>query len=202
MISYLWYKKQMKVMDADDTETWITVKGNHIPVKKGQSKSEAVKEFISKKSDKEMSKRENEPKSLGESLKKVVSQVEKNKQLYGEYKKQESAEKYKKLNSERSNKPKTIGESAKKVVANVKLSKIDDVDEEVGFPMLEIASNDVEFGKNSSENRSKLLKSIKESEHENADIMKEIVSDLPDESFKNEDSFRKSVGNIMKKFKD
>ena len=202
MISYLWYKKQMKVMDADDTETWITVKGNHIPVKKGQSKSEAVKEFISKKSDKEMSKRENESKQLGESLKKVVSQIEKNKQLYGEYKKQKSAEKLKKLNSERSNKPQTIGEAAKKVVTNVKLSKIDDVDEEIGFPMLEIAENDVKFGKNVSENRSNLLNAIKESKHENSDVMKEIVSNLPDENLKDSNSFRKSVGNIMKKLKD
>lgn len=34
---------------------WITIKGNHIPVKKGQSKEEAVKEFIeSKKEDDEL----------------------------------------------------------------------------------------------------------------------------------------------------
>ena len=30
----------------DDDLEWITVKGNHIPVKKGQSKDEAVKEFL------------------------------------------------------------------------------------------------------------------------------------------------------------
>ncbi len=36
----------------DDTE-WITVNGNHIPVKEGQSKTEAVKEFLDKKVEKQ-----------------------------------------------------------------------------------------------------------------------------------------------------
>ena len=35
----------------DDVE-WITVKGNHIPVKDGQTKEQAVKEFLEKKQDK------------------------------------------------------------------------------------------------------------------------------------------------------
>lgn len=34
MPSYTAYKRQ--VMDADDNITWITMKGNHIPIKEGQ----------------------------------------------------------------------------------------------------------------------------------------------------------------------
>lgn len=34
---------------ADENIEWITVKGNHIPIKKGQTKEEAVKEFIENK---------------------------------------------------------------------------------------------------------------------------------------------------------
>ena len=40
------------VNKKDDDIEWITVKGNHIPIKKGQSKDEAVKEFLEgKRSD-------------------------------------------------------------------------------------------------------------------------------------------------------
>lgn len=49
MTSYLRYKQQIRtVQDADDAEieSWITVRGNHIPIRKGQSKEEAVKSFI------------------------------------------------------------------------------------------------------------------------------------------------------------
>lgn len=51
MPSYTSYLRQMAVLDADDNEieSWITVRGNHIPIKKGQSKEEAVKSFIEKK---------------------------------------------------------------------------------------------------------------------------------------------------------
>lgn len=51
MPSYLSYMRQMEVLDADDAEieSWITVKGNHIPIKKGQSKEDAVKSFLEKK---------------------------------------------------------------------------------------------------------------------------------------------------------
>lgn len=51
MPSYLSYKRQMAVLDADDNEieSWITVRGNHIPIKKGQSKEDAVKSFIKSK---------------------------------------------------------------------------------------------------------------------------------------------------------
>lgn len=52
MPSYISYKQSLqKSVDADDSniESWITVRGNHIPVMKGQSKEEAVKAFIEKK---------------------------------------------------------------------------------------------------------------------------------------------------------
>lgn len=51
MPSYTQYKRQMAVLDADDSEieSWITVRGNHIPIMKGQSKGDAVKSFIEKK---------------------------------------------------------------------------------------------------------------------------------------------------------
>ena len=50
MPSYSSYLKQMAVMDEDEVQ-WITAKGNHIPIKKGQSKGDAVKEFFAKKSE-------------------------------------------------------------------------------------------------------------------------------------------------------
>ena len=51
MPSYTSYMRQMAVLDADDNEieSWITVRGNHIPIKKGQSKEDAVKSFIAGK---------------------------------------------------------------------------------------------------------------------------------------------------------
>ena len=51
MPSYTSYLRQMAVLDADDNEieSWITVRGNHIPIKKGQSKEDAVKSFIAGK---------------------------------------------------------------------------------------------------------------------------------------------------------
>lgn len=50
MPSYMSYMRQMSVLDEDgEIESWITVKGNHIPIRKGQSKEDAVKSFIEKK---------------------------------------------------------------------------------------------------------------------------------------------------------
>ena len=72
MTSYLRYKKELSVVqDADDIESWITVKGNHIPIRKGQSKEEAVKSFLEKKdggSEKENSKKDS-VRYVGEMLK-------------------------------------------------------------------------------------------------------------------------------------
>ena len=53
MPNYVQYKKMMAVLDEDsDIESWITVNGNHIPIRKGQSKEEAVKSFVEKKQGK------------------------------------------------------------------------------------------------------------------------------------------------------
>lgn len=77
MPSYSSYKRQMSVLDKDDNiEAWITVKGNHIPIMKGQSKEDAVKSFLEKKggntkSDNGMSKGH---KRLGELNKKYGTQ--------------------------------------------------------------------------------------------------------------------------------
>lgn len=49
MPSYSSYVRQMSVLDNDDDITWITVKGNHIPIKKGQSKGQALREFFESK---------------------------------------------------------------------------------------------------------------------------------------------------------
>lgn len=54
MTSYLRYKKELSVVqDADDIESWITVRGNHIPIRKGQSKEDAVKSFLESKGSEE-----------------------------------------------------------------------------------------------------------------------------------------------------
>ena len=59
------YLRQMKVLDAKDDEVqWITVKGNHIPIKNGQSKEDAVKSFFESKGKSSGSK--SESKSSGE----------------------------------------------------------------------------------------------------------------------------------------
>lgn len=49
------YLTKLAKNSSDDVE-WITVKGNHIPIKPGQTKEEAVKEFLSKKTQSKKSK--------------------------------------------------------------------------------------------------------------------------------------------------
>lgn len=49
MPSYLSYLNQMAVVDADDDIQWITVRGNHIPIKKGENKEDAIKSFFESK---------------------------------------------------------------------------------------------------------------------------------------------------------
>lgn len=48
MPSYTQYKRFMAVMDADDDDIvgWFTMKGNHIPIKKGQTEKEAAENFL------------------------------------------------------------------------------------------------------------------------------------------------------------
>lgn len=122
MPSYSSYKRQMAVLDAknDNIESWITVKGNHIPIMKGQSKEDAVKSFLAGKSDKASAKRESKPTSAGEATKKVVEQAKKNQEIYKEHKKQETAKKTDKKLAERSNKPEHISEATKRVEQTVK----------------------------------------------------------------------------------
>lgn len=43
------YLRQMSVVDGDDDIQWITVKGNHIPIKKGESKEDAISKFFESK---------------------------------------------------------------------------------------------------------------------------------------------------------
>lgn len=50
MPSYSQYKRFLSVLDGDDDIVWITVRGNHIPIKKGENKEEAIKSFFEKKS--------------------------------------------------------------------------------------------------------------------------------------------------------
>jgi len=71
MTSYLRYKQELRtVQDADDIESWITVRGNHIPIKKGQSKEEAVKSFLKGKGKSSSGKSESSVKlSKGMTLK-------------------------------------------------------------------------------------------------------------------------------------
>lgn len=52
-IEYLLFGDERLIAKNDDETEWITVKGNHIPIKKGQSKAEAVKEFLDKKVEKQ-----------------------------------------------------------------------------------------------------------------------------------------------------
>ena len=42
-IEYLIFGDKRLIAKNDDDTEWITVKGNHIPVKEGQSKAEAIK---------------------------------------------------------------------------------------------------------------------------------------------------------------
>lgn len=53
MPSYTSYMRQMSVLDADDDIQWITVRGNHIPIKSGEKKEDAIKEFFEKKNKSE-----------------------------------------------------------------------------------------------------------------------------------------------------
>ena len=55
MPSYSQYLRQMAVLDSDDDIQWITVKGNHIPIKKGENKEDAIKSFFESKNKGEKS---------------------------------------------------------------------------------------------------------------------------------------------------
>lgn len=65
MPSYMSYKRQMGVVDADDDIQWITVKGNHIPIKKGESKEDAINAFFESKGKGKNSPEKSQSKSSG-----------------------------------------------------------------------------------------------------------------------------------------
>ena len=67
----------MNAKDKDDDIEWITVHGNHIPIKKGQSKDEAVKEFIEKQGNKSSDKGGSKENKLVNIKDKVKSEIEK-----------------------------------------------------------------------------------------------------------------------------
>ena len=61
------------VVNKNDDVEWITVKGNHIPIKKGQTKDEAVKEFLdSKQSDTKDKSSEGEENKNSQKIKDII----------------------------------------------------------------------------------------------------------------------------------
>lgn len=74
MPSYMSYLRQMKVLDAKEDEVqWITVKGNHIPIKKGQSKEDAVKSFFESKGKSSGSKSESKKEAKVSNIESMIN---------------------------------------------------------------------------------------------------------------------------------
>ena len=73
------------VNKKDDDIEWITVKGNHIPVKKGQSKDEAVKEFLKDKEGKSLDKKEETKKELIDDINGFKKEYPINTKFYEKY---------------------------------------------------------------------------------------------------------------------
>lgn len=67
MPSYLSYLNQMSVLDADDDIQWITVRGNHIPIKKGENKEDAIKSFFESKGKESKKTEQKSPEKSGNS---------------------------------------------------------------------------------------------------------------------------------------
>lgn len=58
--------------DKEEPKSWITIKGNHIPIKKGKTKKEAIEEFIQNKENKQQTEDgliENLVKTIQDSIK-------------------------------------------------------------------------------------------------------------------------------------
>ena len=83
MPSYTSYKRFMAVLDSDDSDidAWITVNGNHIPIVKGQSKGEAIRNFISKKRQ-EWSQNGDGPQPLGNIMGELINNIKSGKQTF------------------------------------------------------------------------------------------------------------------------
>ena len=60
------------VNNDDDIKEWITVKGNHIPIKEGETKKEAVEKFINKK----WTKKEEVPRTIKKTIEKNAQQAQ------------------------------------------------------------------------------------------------------------------------------
>lgn len=67
MPSYLSYLNQISVLDADDDIQWITVRGNHIPIKKGENKEDAIKSFFESKGKESKKTEQKSPEKSGNS---------------------------------------------------------------------------------------------------------------------------------------
>lgn len=98
MPSYTQYLRQMSVVvdSSDEDITWITVKGNHIPIKKGQNKGDAIKEFFeSKKSGSSKSApAKSESKSAGTQKSRVPESYKKSVSGYTKEKHEKAVEHY------------------------------------------------------------------------------------------------------------
>ncbi len=66
--------------ESDDDVEWITVKGNHIPIKKGQDKGDAISDFFDKKNKEKSPKIESYKKELKKNLEpsKDIQELQKN----------------------------------------------------------------------------------------------------------------------------
>lgn len=104
MPSYLQYKKLMSVLDADDDIQWITVKGNHIPIKNGQNKEEAIKEFFEKKSGKSQESGSEKQSEKAYQAKKEQKKVEKEDRIARGKLQQEKTERVDKINQSKQEK--------------------------------------------------------------------------------------------------
>lgn len=94
MPSYSSYMRQMSVLDKDDDiVSWITVKGNHIPIMKGQSKEDAVKSFLESKGNGGKTETKSEHKTVQGAMGQTWSGV-KLEGKYHQFNKKEDAEKF------------------------------------------------------------------------------------------------------------
>lgn len=230
MPSYSQYKRQITVLDAkEDNIQWITVRGNHIPIKEGQTKEEAVKSFLEKKGGEER-KLSNGGSTIG-LTKKEHNKIEKHNEKVGKIAEQykEEGKKASEFISKLEKKDpsavkkfvesveKTWGKNSKEAQRAREKYGIKEESskkwsgawkptakqkQEAGFRLLEIGYNDVDFGKDLTKNRQNVLNAIKESGTENADYLANIVKNMPDNSFADAEKFRTGVKSAKKDFSE
>ena len=84
------------VQEAEDDTDWITVKGRHIPIKKGETKDEAVKKFLAKTPDKKPAKGAEKPSGsvANMSEKELVSGIKGGKKDWKEWYRDSNNEKF------------------------------------------------------------------------------------------------------------